>query len=69
MKLDAAAYHEIINLPLNATVSPVEAGTWKKCLLATADSKIKSQKDQIRVDLFRKLQKKGLGVNDVEIFC
>ena len=43
MKLDAAAYHEIINLTSNVAVSPAETETWKKCLLVTADEKIKLQ--------------------------
>ena len=41
MKLDAAAYHDIINLTTNVAVSPAEAEVWKKCLLITADEKIK----------------------------
>ena len=43
MKLDAAAYHDIINLTTNVAVSPAEAEAWKKCLLITADEKVKIQ--------------------------
>ena len=60
MKLDAAAYHEITNLTLNVAVSRAEAETWKKCLLGTADEKIKLQKSQLTANLLRKLQKRGL---------
>ena len=63
MKLDAATYHEIINLTTNVAVSPAEAETWKKCLLATADEKMKMQRSQLTVNLLRKLQKRGMGVN------
>ena len=69
MKLDAATYHAIINLTTNVAVSPAEAETWKKCLLATADEKIKMQKSQLTVNLLRKLQKRGMGVNEVEAFA
>ena len=69
MKLDAATYHDIINLTTNVAVSPAEAETWKKCLLATADEKIKMQRSQLTVNLLRKLQKRGLGVNEVEVFA
>ena len=55
MKLDAAAYHDIINLTTNVAVSPAEAETWKKCLLATADEKMKMQRSQLTVNLLRKL--------------
>ena len=61
--MDAAAYHEIINLTSNVAVSPAETETWKKCLLVTADEKIKLQKSQLTANLLRKLQKRGLGVN------
>ena len=67
--MDAAAYHEIINLTLNVAVSPAEAETWKKCLLVTADEKIKMQKSQLTVNLLRKLKKRGVGVNSVECFA
>ena len=69
MKLDAATYHNIINLTMNVAVSPAEAETWKKCLLATADEKLRVQSNQLTVDLLRKLQKRGLGVNSVETFA
>ena len=69
MKLDAATYHDIINLTTNVAVSPAEAETWKKCLLATADEKMKLQRSQLTVNLLRKLQKRGLGVNEVEVFA
>ena len=69
MKLDAAAYHNIINLTTNVAVSPAEAEVWKKCLLVTADEKMKIQRSQLTVNLLRKLQKRGLGVNEVEIFA
>ena len=68
MKLDAAAYHAIKNLPLNDTVSQVEAEVWNKHLLKVADSKMKVQKDQLIVDLMRKLQRFGVGVNEVECY-
>ena len=55
MKLDAAAYHEIINVTLNVAVSPAEAETWKKCLLVTADEKIKLHKSQLTVNLLRNM--------------
>ena len=67
--MDAAAYHEIINLTLNVAVSPAEAETWKKCLLATADEKIKLQKSQLTANLLRKLQKRGLGGQLGGMFC
>ena len=51
MKLDAATYHDIINLTTNVAVSPAEAEAWKKCLLATADEKIKMQRSQLTVML------------------
>ena len=38
-------------------------------MLGTADSKIKSQKDQVAVEMFRKLEKKEVGLNDVETFA
>ena len=69
MKLDAAAYHNIINLTTNVAVSPAEAEVWKKCLLVTADEKMKIQRSQLTVNLLRKLQKRGLGVNEVENFA
>ena len=69
MKLDAATYHDIINLTTNVAVSPAEAETWKKCLLATADEKMKMQRSQLTVNLLRKLQKRGMGVNEVEFFA
>ena len=69
MKLDAATYHDIINLTTNVAVSPAEAETWKKCLLATADEKMKMQRSQLTVNLLRKLQKRGMGVNEVENFA
>ena len=69
MKLDAAAYHDIINLTTNVAVSPAEAEAWKKCLLITADEKVKIQKSQLTVNLLRKLQKRGLGLNSVEFFA
>ena len=50
-------------------VSPAEAETWKKCLLATADEKMKLQRSQLTVNLLKKLQKRGLGVNEVEVFA
>ena len=68
MKLDAAAYHDIINLTTNVAVSPAEAEAWKKCLLITADEKVKIQKSQLTLNLLRKLQKRGLGLNSVELF-
>ena len=69
MKLDPAAYHDICNLTMNVAVSRAEAETWKKCLLVTADEKIKMQKSQLTVNLLRKLKKRGVGVNSVECFC
>ena len=69
MKLDPAAYHAICDLTSNVAVSRAEAETWKKCLLATADDKISMQKKQLTVNLLRKLQKRGLGVNCVEFFA
>ena len=66
MKLDVAAYHSIVNLTLNVAVSPAEADVWKKCLLETADEKIKMQKCQLTLNLLRKLHKRGLGLNSVE---
>ena len=50
MKLDAAAYHNIINLTRNVAVSPAEAEVWKKCLLVTADEKMKIQRSQLTVN-------------------
>ena len=50
MKLDAAAYHEIINLTSNVAVSPAETETWKKCLLVTADEKIMRKSNCKRVN-------------------
>ena len=50
-------------------VSQAEAETWKKCLLATADEKMKMQRGQLTVNLLRKLQKRGMGVNEVENFA
>ena len=64
----AAAYHEICNLTTNVAVSRAEAETWKKCLLNTADEKIKMQRHQLTLNLLRKLQRVGIGVNSVEIF-
>ena len=69
MKLDAATYHDITNLTSNVAVSRAEAETWNKCLLATADEKLRVQSSQLTVDLLRKLQKRGLGVNSVEVFA
>ena len=69
MKLDAAAYHSIVNLTLNVAVSPAEADVWKKCLLETADEKIKMQKCQLTLNLLRKLHKRGLGLNSVEFYA
>ena len=69
MKLDAATYHDITNLTSNVAVSRAEAETWNKCLLATADEKNRVQNNQLTVDLLRKLQKRGLGVNSVEVFA
>ena len=69
MKLDAAAYHDIVNLTTNVAVSPAEAEAWKKCLLITADEKVKIQKCQLTLNLLRKLQKRGLGLNSVEFFA
>ena len=69
MKLDAAAYHDINNLTMNVAVSPAEAETWKKCLLITADEKVKIQKSQLTLNLLRKLHKRGLGLNSVEFFA
>ena len=69
MKLDPAAYHAICDLTSNVAVSRAEAETWKKCLLTTADEKISMQKKQLTVNLLRKLQKRGLGVNCVEFFA
>ena len=67
--MDAAAYHEIKSLTRNVAVSRAEAETWKKCLLVTADEKIKMQKSQLTVNLLRKLKKRGVGVNSVECFA
>ena len=69
MKLDPAAYHDICNLTMNVTVSRAEAETWKKCLLSTADEKIKVQRAQLTLNLLRRLQRVGVGVNSVEIFA
>ena len=69
MKLDPAAYHNICSLTTNVAVSRPEAETWKKCLLNTADEKIRVQKFQLTVNLLRKLQRAGVGVNSVEIFA
>ena len=69
MKLDAAAYHEIINLTSNVAVSPAEAETWKKCLLVTADEKIKLQKSQLTANLLRKLKKTWVGGQFGGMFC
>ena len=69
MKLDPAAYHDICNLTRNVAVSRAEAETWKKCLLSTADEKIKVQRNQLTVNLLRKLRRVGVGVNSVEIFA
>ena len=69
MKLDPAAYHDICNLTMNVAVSRAEAETWKKCLLTTADEKIKVQRNQLTVNLLRKLRKVGVGVNSVEVFA
>jgi hypothetical protein len=68
MKLENAAYHNICNLTENVTVSPAEAGVWKKCLLTVADSKMKVQRSQLIVNLLRKLQRRGIGLNNVETF-
>ena len=54
---------------MNVAVSPAETETWKKCLLVTADEKIKMQKSQLTVNLLRKLKKRGVGVNSVECFA
>ena len=69
MKLDAAAYHDIINLTTNVAVSPAEAEAWKKCLLISADEKVKIQKSQLTLNLLRKLEKRGLGLNSFEFFA
>ena len=69
MRLDPAAYHDICNLTNNVAVSRAEAETWKKCLLSTADEKIKVQRNQLTVNLFRKLRRAGVGVNSVEVFA
>ena len=69
MKLDAAAYHEITNLTLNVAVSRAEAETWKKCLLVTADEKIKLQKSQLTANLLRKLKKTWVGGQFGGMFC
>ena len=69
MKLDPAAYHNICNLTRNVAVSRAEAETWKKCLLTTADEKIKVQRNQLTVNLLRKLRRVGVGVNSVEVFA
>ena len=58
MKLDAATYHDIINLTTNVAVSPAE--TWKKCLLATADEKMKLQRSQLTVNLLLLMKLKFL---------
>ena len=69
MKLDPAAYHNICSLTTNVAVSRPEAETWKKCLLNTADEKIRVQRNQLTLNLLRKLQRVGVGVNSVEIFA
>ena len=69
MKLDPAAYHDICNLTTNVAVSRAEAETWKKCLLNTADEKVKMQRNQLTLNLLRKLQRVGVGVNSIEIFA
>ena len=59
MKLDPAAYHDICNLTMNVAVSRAEAETWKKCLLTTADEKIKVQRNQLTANLLRKLRRES----------
>ena len=67
--MDPAAYHNICNLTTNVAVSRPEAETWKKCLLNTADEKIKVQKNQLTLNLLRRLQRVGVGVNFCRDFC
>ena len=69
MRIDGAAYHEICTLPLRDAASPAEADTWNKYLLETANAKLKVQRDQLRVELFRSLQRRGVGLNEVEQYA